>query len=154
MGSGWPRGLLKKKGGKRKKKKPKKKKTYPVLRLFRLIDRLHDTALLVRDFAHPVALPRGDEDVCAPARDVAVEQVALLHLEIARVAYGAAVAVAGAVVAVDLGRRAREQLVRRRGPVLLPGTLPVAAQRELPRPIQQRLEPQCHLLLQRPRTGW
>lgn len=123
-----------------------RKTTYPVLRLLGPPDRLHDAALLVLDVAHPVGLARRDEDVGAPALDVPVQDVALLDLEVTRVLDGAARAVVGAVVAVDVGRGAREQIIGGRRLGL--GVSRAVAERELPRPVEERLETQRHLLLQ------
>lgn len=80
-----------------------------------MVERLHHAALLVGDVAHPVALARRHQHMRRPALDVPIELVALLDLEALGVLHRAAVAVAQAVLAVDLGLDPREEAVCRAG---------------------------------------
>lgn len=107
-----------------------------------MVNGLHDAALLVGAVAHPVHLARRDEQMRAPLAHMAVEDVALLDAEIARVLYAAALAVAQAVVAVD-GRVGLGEEVQQRG--LCAGTAAALAEHRR----HERLERHGHLLLHR-----
>lgn len=87
---------------------------YPVLWLLRLLETLHDAALLVGNVADPVRLARRNEHMGAPPLDEAVELVLRLNLEAAGVLDVARVAVVGALFAVDGGVRLGEQLIHGR----------------------------------------
>lgn len=88
--------------------------THPIARLLRPVQRLHHAPLLISDVAHPVALARRHQHVRRPPLDVAVQLVVLLDLEALGVLYRAAVAVAQAVLAVDLGLHPGEEDIWRR----------------------------------------
>lgn len=82
--------------------------TDPIARLhIAFIDSFHNTALLVRNIAHPVCLPRRNNQMCTPPLYMSVELFRLIDGEVPRIFHRTARAVMEALVAIDgrVGRR-------------------------------------------------
>lgn len=78
------------------------------------LNRLHHTALLVRDISHPIRLPRRNEQMRRPPIHMSIELVLGIDIELGRIAHGARGAVLITILAVDRGVDFREERIVRR----------------------------------------
>lgn len=89
--------------------------TYPIARhKSSLLDRFHQTALLVCNIPHPVCLPGRDEQMRRPPVDVPIELILVVHVELGWILHRTRRTVVEAFLSVNSRVNLGEQHIGRR----------------------------------------